>query len=132
MTTEMLDRETNERAPTSGRALAFLALAVASLIGQYALVGAFLVDNGLDLAEVGDQVFSSTIAALTFTDLMACTVIFYVWMPREAARTGIQRWWMFAVAGVFGGLCFAFGLFLYFRERSRIEGAARARPAAAY
>jgi uncharacterized protein DUF2834 len=122
---------TSSESPTSGRALAFLALAIAGLIGQYALVGAFLADNGLDLAEVGDQVFSSTIAALTFADLMTCTVIFYAWMPREAARVGIRRWWVFALAGL-GGLCFAFGLFLYFRERRRTEGATRAQPAPAF
>ncbi len=107
---------------SSARAVAFLALAIAGLLGQLALFGAFLADNGLDPGEFGDQIFSSTIAALTFADLMMCAVVFLAWLPREAARVGIRRWWPFALA-VFGGLCFAFPLFLYFRERRRIEGA---------
>jgi hypothetical protein len=111
--------EAKEAVPRSGRALAFLGLAIAGLLGQLALVGVFLADNGLDPGEFTDQIVSSTIAALTFADLMMCAVVFFAWFPREAARVGIRRWWPFALAG-FGGLCFAFPLFLYFRERRRI------------
>ena len=115
--------------PSTGRAIAFLALAIAGLLVQLTLFGVFLADHGLDPGEFADQIFSSTIAALTFADLMMCAVVFYVWLPREAARAGIRRWWPFALAS-FGGLCFAFPLFLYFRERRQIEGAPRAqRPA---
>jgi drug/metabolite transporter (DMT)-like permease len=120
-----------EAVPSSGRALGFLALAIAGLLGQLALVGVFLADNGLDPGELADQIFSSTIAALTFADLMMCAVVFFAWLPREAARVGIHRWWPFALAGL-GGLCFAFPLFLYFRERRRIEGPTRAQPAGAF
>ena len=112
--------------PSSGRALVFLALAIAGLLGQLAIVGVFLADNGLDLGEFTDQIFSSTVAALTFADLIMCAVVFFAWFPREGARVGIRRWWPFALAAVLGGLCFAFPLFLYFRERRRIEGTARA------
>lgn len=113
------------------RARIYLALAIAGLIGQLVLFGAFLAEHGLDLGEFGDQIFSSTIAALTFADLMMCAVVFLAWMPREAARAGIRSWWPFAVASL-GGLCFAFPLFLYARERKRIEDTApAAQPAAA-
>jgi hypothetical protein len=111
--------------PSNGRALAFLALAIAGLLGQLALFGVFLADHGLDPGEFADPMLSSTIAALTFADLMACAVVFLVWLPREAARVGIRRWWPFALATL-GGLCFAFPLFLYSRERRRIAGVARA------
>ena len=111
--------------PPNGRALTFLALAIAGLLGQLAIFGIFIADHGLDAGEMGDQMFSSTIAALTFADLAACAVVYLVWLPQEAARVGIRRWWPFAVAAL-GGLCFAFPLFLYFRERRQVEGAAGA------
>src|SRR3989442_2243738 len=120
-----------EAVSSSGRALAFLALAIAGLVGQLALFGVFLADNGLDLGEMTDQIFSSTIAALTFADLMTCAAVFFAWLPREPARVGIRRSWLFALAGL-GGLCFAFPLFLYFRERRRIEGATPPQPAGAF
>jgi hypothetical protein len=110
-----------ETAPSSRRALAFLALAIVGLLGQLALVGVFLADEGLNPGEFGDQIFSSTVAALTFADLMTCAVVFLAWMPREAARVGIRRWWVFALATL-GGLCFALPLFLYSRERRLAEG----------
>jgi uncharacterized protein DUF2834 len=113
--------EAGKAVPSSGRAVAFLALAIAGLLGQLAIFGIFLADNGLDPGEFTDQIFSSTIAALAFADLMMCAVVFFAWLPREAARVGLRRWWPFALAA-FGGLCFAFPLFLYFRERKRIEG----------
>jgi hypothetical protein len=120
-----------ESVPSSGRALVFLALAIAGLLGQLAIFGVFLADNGLDPGEFGDQIFSSTIAALAFADLTMCAVVFFAWLPREAARVGIRRWWLFVLAA-FGGLCFALPLFLYSRERRRIECATRAEPAGAF
>jgi hypothetical protein len=108
--------------PSSGRALTFLALAIAGLLGQLVLFGVFLANNGLDLGEFADQIFASTIAALAFADLMACAVVFLAWLPREARRVGIRSWWPFALATL-GGLCFAFPLFLSARERRRTEGA---------
>jgi drug/metabolite transporter (DMT)-like permease len=107
-----------DEVPSSRRALGFLALAIVGLLGQLVLFGVFLADEGLAPGEFGDQIFSSTIAALTFADLMMCAVVFLAWLPREAARVGI-RWWPFALAAS-GGLCFAFPLFLYFRERRRV------------
>jgi hypothetical protein len=108
------------------RAGAFLALAMVGLLGQVALFGAFLADKGLDPGEFGDQIFASTIAALGFADLVACVVVFLFWMPREAARVGIRRWWPFALATL-GGLCFAFPLFLHHREKRRAASTASGR-----
>jgi hypothetical protein len=109
-----------EKLPSSRRALGFLVLAILGLLGQLALFGVFLADEGLDPGEFGDQIFASTIAALAFADLMASAVVFLVWMPREAARAGIRRWWPYALATL-GGLCFAFPLFLHSREKMRVE-----------
>ena len=110
-----------EKVASSPRALAFLALAIAGLLGQLALFGVFLADEGLNPGEFGDQIFSSTVAALSFADLVMCAVVFLAWMPREAARVGIRRWWVFALATL-GGLCFALPLFLYSRERRLAAG----------
>jgi hypothetical protein len=108
--------------PASSRALTFLVLAIAGLLGQLALFGAFVADQGFDPAEFADQAVGSTIAGLALADLMMCVLVYLVWMPREAARAGIRRWWPFAVATL-GGLCFAFPLFLYAREsQSRRRG----------
>jgi hypothetical protein len=104
------------------RSNTFLAIAILGLVGQLALFGAFLADEGLDFAEMGDQMFESTMAAVALADLAGCFVAYLVWMPREAARVGLTRWWPYAVASL-GGLCFAFPLFLAARERHRSAAA---------
>jgi Terpene cyclase DEP1 len=120
-----LDHREQSSAAPRGRSNTFLVLAVLGLLGQLALFGVFLADKGLDPGEFADQIFASTIAALAFADLMACVVVFLAWMPREAARAGIGRWWPFALATL-GGLCFAFPLFLHYREKRRAAGIASA------
>jgi uncharacterized protein DUF2834 len=96
----------------------YLVLAIAGLVAQLVVLLVFAADHGLDFAEMGDQIFGSTIAVLTFVDLAFCAVVYLVWMPREARRAGIEAWWPFAIATL-GGVCFAFPLFLHARDRSR-------------
>jgi uncharacterized protein DUF2834 len=82
----------------------FLALAFVGLVAQLGIAAAFVAD------------FGSMMTALAYADLIASAVVFVVWMPREARRVGIERWWPFALATL-GGLCFAFPLFLHAREK---------------
>ena len=114
------------------RAGMYFALAAISLAVQLAVTAVFLADVGFDLAEFGEQAVESTIAVLTLADLAFCGLIFLVWSAREARRVGIEPWWPFLVA-LAGGVCFAFALFLGYRER-RVAGVAsdqQGRPATA-
>ena len=101
------------------RASVYLALALAGLAAQLAIVVVFLADSGLDFAELGEQAVETNIAVLTLTDLLFTAVIVLLWIPGEAARVGIERWWPYALAAA-GGVCFALPLFLSARER-RLE-----------
>jgi len=86
----------------------FLALAFMGVIAQLAIAAAFIGD------------FGTMIAAVSVTDLAASAIVFLLWMPHEARRVGIERWWPFALATL-GGLCLAFPLFLYAREKARTD-----------
>ena len=101
------------------RASMFLVLAFVGLAAQLVIVVIFLADSGLDFGELGEQAVETTIAVLTLTDLLFTAVIVLLWIPGEAARVGIERWWPFALAAA-GGVCFALPLFLSARER-RLE-----------
>ena len=102
------------------RASMFLVLAFVGLAAQLVIVVIFLGESGLDFGEFGEQVVETTIAVLTLTDLLFTAVIVLLWIPGEAARVGIERWWPFALASL-GGICFALPLFLAARER-RLAG----------
>ena len=103
------------------RAPLFLAMALLGLAVQVAVFVAFLGESGLDFGELGEQAVQTTIAVLALTDLLLTGTVVLLWMPGEAARVGIQKWWPFALAAA-GGVCFAPPLFLWARER-RLEPA---------
>jgi len=103
------------------RAPLFLAMALLGLAVQVAVFVAFLGESGLDFGELGEQAVQTTIAVLALTDLLLTGTVVLLWMPGEAARVGIQKWWPFALAAA-GGVCFALPLFLWARER-RLEPA---------
>jgi hypothetical protein len=98
-----------------GRARYYFVLAGIGLLGQLGITIAFLADEGLDLAEFADQAVATTIAVLALADLVMCGVVFVAWSRAEARRVGMDPWWPFAVA-LAGGVCFAFPLFLGYRE----------------
>lgn len=106
------------------RSKAYLALAVLGAIVPFAIFGVFVADNGLDLAEFADEIVSSTVALMILGDLTVSSLVFWVWMSREAPRAGMGSWWPFVVANLLVGLSFALPLFLYFRERRRTVAAA--------
>ena len=107
------------------RAALYLAMALIGLAVQIAVFVVFLGESGLDLAEFGEQAVDTTIAVLALTDLALTAVVVFVWMPDEARRAGMRRWWPFAAAAA-GGVCFALPLFLWARERRLAEPGARA------
>ena len=100
------------------RAPLYLALALLGLAVQIAILAVFLAESGFDLGELGDQAVGTTIAVLALADLVLTALVYLLWLPGEARRAGIERWWPYAVAAA-GGLCFALPLFLAARERSR-------------
>lgn len=102
------------------RAAMYLVLALVGLAAQIAIATVFLADHGADLGEIGDQATATTMAVLALVDLLLSAAVYLVWLPREARRAGIERWWPYALA-VAGGLCFALPLFLSARERERVS-----------
>jgi hypothetical protein len=100
------------------RAAMFLALATVGLAVQLAVVAVFLSQEGFDLGAAGSQMVETTMAVLALTDLGLTALAFLLWLPGEARRAGIARWWPYAVATA-GGVCFALPLFLSARERAR-------------
>lgn len=107
----------------NSRTIAYLALTLIGAAVPIALGLLFISEHGLDLGEAGRQL-STTVGILAMADLTISSVVFWVWLAREAPRAGLDRWWPLVVANLLVGLCFALPLFLYLRER-------RATPAAA-
>ena len=100
----------------------YLAVAVIGAIAPVVLGVVFVSKYGLDVGEMGRQLFATTIGTLAFLDLAVSSLAFWVWLAAEGPRVGIRRW-PFVVANLLVGLCFALPLFLYVRS-GRVERSA--------
>jgi hypothetical protein len=98
----------------------YLALAVLGAIAPLVLFTIFFAQEGFDLGELVDQVFGTPIAAAVMADLTASSVVFWVWLFREAPRIGVKPL-PYVAANLFVGLCFALPLFLYAREKRALS-----------
>lgn len=62
--------------------------------------------------------FDNLISAAILVDISIAAFAFWFWLWSEAPRVGIRHRWPFVLATLLVGLCFAFPLFLYKRERA--------------
>jgi hypothetical protein len=98
------------------------------LFGLLALVGAaltwyfnirFMIDNGGTFSLPGfiQNGFANPAAASLTSDVAVAAVAFLLWLPIEAHRLQMRRWWVYAVLTVSVAFAFSFPLFLLMRER---------------
>ena len=101
------------------------------LYGLLALAGAavtwyfnirFMIDEAgvFSLATFIKNGFANPAAASMASDVLIGAVAFLLWLPFEAHRLAMRRWWVYAVLTLGVAFAFAFPLFLLMRER-RLE-----------
>ncbi|CAN5589820.1 hypothetical protein BH20ACT15_BH20ACT15_07110 [soil metagenome] len=103
---------------SSGRERLYLAFAVLGFIVPVALLGYYFIDSGFDLGRMFDDAAENTVALAVLCDITIAALVFWSWAVEEGPRLGIRRWWLVFPATLLVGLCFAFPLFLYWRERA--------------
>ena len=106
----------------------YLNFAVLGLVAPLALFGFYFADNGFDVGLMFDDAVDNTVALALLCDLIIAMLVFWSWAAEEGPRLGIERWWLVIPATLFIGLCFAFPLYMYWREKALHVAAA---PAAA-
>lgn len=102
------------------------------LYGLLALAGAavtwyfnssFMIAAGgsFSLAAFLRDGFANPAAASLASDVSIAAVVFLLWLPFEARRLGMRRWWVYAVLTLVIAFACAFPLFLCMRERRLAE-----------
>jgi hypothetical protein len=94
----------------------YLLLAVMGFVLPYYFFASFLIENGLNLGLLFNQLFANDISTFFAVDLVITAVVFLIYMVREAGRYRMRNWWLYVVATLAVGPSFAFPSFLYFRE----------------
>lgn len=98
------------------------------LFGLLALAGAaltwyfniqFMLDKGgtFSLLTFIQDGFANPAAASLTCDVAVAAVAFLLWLPFEAHRLQMRRWWVYALLTVGVAFAFSFPLFLLMRER---------------
>ena len=104
----------------------YLALCVIGAVLPYSLFVPFLLENGLDLPLIVEQMFANRISGSFALDVIVSSIVFWVFVFVEGRRTGIEGLWAPIAANVVVGLSLGLPLFLYLRER-RLEATSRTR-----
>ena len=78
-----------------------------------------MLDAGgaFSLATFIRQGFANPAAASLASDVFVAAVAFLVWLPFEARRLMMRRWWVYALLTLGVAFACAFPLFLLMRER---------------
>lgn len=96
----------------------YLGLAVVGFIIPYALVIAFIHENGLNLRVFVSELFGNYAPSLAMADLLLSSVVFWAWLFSAEQKNRVRSPWMFVALNLGVGLCFALPLYLYMRAPS--------------
>jgi hypothetical protein len=94
----------------------YLVLAILGFSIPYYFFLSFLLQNGLNLPLLLEQLFATPISTFFAVDLLITGVVFLIFSYFEARRMRIPRWWIYPAATLLVGPSFSFPLFLYVRE----------------
>ena len=95
---------------------AYLGLAVAGLVFPYAFFIPFLLQNGLDLPLLWQQLTANNISLFFAADVVLGSVALWVWMYFDMQRRPVKLWGLSVLGNLLVGLSFALPLYLFLRE----------------
>ena len=105
------------------RKYVYLALFVAGTIVPYLAFVPWVIDHGLDLSRMVEELFVNRVSAFFAIDVIVSTVVLWVFVNWEGRRLGVPQW-PAIVASLIVGVSSALPLFLFLRE-GRIQPTTR-------
>jgi hypothetical protein len=98
----------------------YLVLAVVGFVVPYSQFIPFVMENGLHIGLIVQQLFVNRISAFFGLDVVLSSVVLWIFVGVEGRRKGMQRLWLPLAAILTVGVSLALPLFLYMRE-ARLE-----------
>jgi hypothetical protein len=103
----------------------YLLLCIAGTLLPYWQLAPFLLDHGLDLRLLVEQLFANRISAFFALDVVVSAFAVFMLVAVEGRRAAMRRLWLPVAATLLVGVSLGLPLFLYLRER-QLEGTAAA------
>ena len=95
----------------------YLLLCVAGAVLPYWQFVPWVLDNGLNMSLLLNQLFANRISAFFATDVIVSAIVVFVFVAFERNRLG-NKWWLPVVAVLTVGVSLGLPLALYLRESS--------------
>lgn len=96
--------------------LTYLFLCIIGTILPWSQFGPWLIDNGLDLVLLGNDIFSNRISTFAWFDVIVSAVVVLLFVVVEGRRLGVPHLWAPFVAMFTVGVSLALPLFLLLRQ----------------
>jgi len=110
------------------RIMRFAAWAVVGAVLTYVIFVPYLIEHGLNLADLAQHAVGNPIAGLLTLDIVLSSLVFWDFMRVESKRLGLRGWRLLIIPNLLVGLSCALPLFLLWREvklnAARAEGRA--------
>jgi hypothetical protein len=95
----------------------YLVLCIFGAILPYVPFVPFLLDHGLNFPLIFQEIFANRISTAFAFDILASSIVFWVFVLGEGRRAGVKHLWAPLAANVVVGLSLGLPLFLYMRSR---------------
>ena len=94
----------------------YLALFVIGTIVPYLSFGPWVMDHGLDISRLVEELFANRISAFFGLDVIVSSVVLWAFVAFEGTRAGVRHTWAPIVASLTIGVSAGLPLFLFLRE----------------
>jgi hypothetical protein len=107
----------------------YLVLAIAGIVVPYVSFVPWLMDHGIDLSLMVEELFANRISAFFGLDVILSSIVLWTFVAFEGPRTGVRHTWAPIAASFVVGVSAGLPLFLFLRE-SALQPASRVKSAA--
>ena len=94
----------------------YLALFVIGAVLPYLSFVPWVMDHGLDISRLVEELFANRISAFFGLDVIVSSMVLWAFVAFEGTRAGVRHTWAPIVASLTIGVSAGLPLFLFFRE----------------
>jgi predicted exporter len=98
------------------RKTTYLTLFVIGAVVPYLSFVPWVIDHGLDISRLVEELFANRISAFFGLDVVVSALVLWVFIAFEGSRKGVRHTWAPVVASLTIGVSAGLPLFLYLRE----------------
>jgi len=99
----------------------YLVLCLLGVIIPYASFVPWIVENGLNVSLLINQVASSPVASFGWLDVVISAVALFVLIYNDFQKIKVRYWWLTIIGTLTVGVSLGLPLYLYLREISQNE-----------